>query len=170
MAGQIALVPGSMALLNEGGARAQARLALRHVDRVLRAMQSPNGQQTPLLNISNNAASVVCYVTRVEFIESAKLELELYLNQEIDTEGAHSQLNSFDGLVEYVVMPDLPRGALVEWQVLAINGHFDRVRTCTIPAHGEHVTAECTCTLRQTAEDEPKVSLNLVCRAGTRSL
>ena len=128
---------------------------------------TPSGQQTPPLNISNNAASVVCYVTHVEFIESAKLELELYLNQGVDTEGAHSQLSSFNGLVEYVVMPTLPRGALVEWQVLAVNGHFDRVRTCTIPAYGEHLTVECTCTIRQTTEEgAEKTSLNLICRAG----
>ena len=101
------------------------------------------------------------------FIESAKLELELFLKDETDTEGAHSQLSSFNGLVEYVVMSALPRGALVEWQVLALNGHFDRVRTCTIPAYGEHVTAECTCTMRQTTEENgEKTSLNLICRAG----
>lgn len=37
VAGQIALVPGTMQLV-EGGARKQCRLALRHVGRIVRAM------------------------------------------------------------------------------------------------------------------------------------
>ena len=133
VAGQITLVPGSMTMFSDAGTSAQAPLSLRHVNRVLRAMQPPPppGQQIPPLSIINNAASVVCYVTRVESIASAKSELGWFLKDETDTVGAHSQLSSFHGLVEYVVMPELPRGALVDWPVLALNGHFVRVRTST---------------------------------------
>lgn len=37
IAGQIALIPGSMKLIN-GGARMECRLALRHLSRILRAV------------------------------------------------------------------------------------------------------------------------------------
>ena len=95
----------------------------------------------------------------------------MYWKQEVDTESTHSQLSNCHGLVEYVVMSALPRGALVEWQVLAFNVHFDRVRTCTIPVYGEHVTDECSCTFRQTTEEHAeKTSLNVICRAGAPRL
>lgn len=39
LAGQIALVPGNMQLV-PGGIKAQSKLAVRHIDRVLRAVDS----------------------------------------------------------------------------------------------------------------------------------
>ena len=58
VAGQIPLVPGSMAII-EGGIRVQAVLSLRHVDRILKAMTSPSGN---MLHIGC-VRLAICYVT-----------------------------------------------------------------------------------------------------------
>ena len=99
----------------------------------------------------------------------------MYWKQEVDTESTHSQLSDCHGLVEYVVMCDASVAARsvggVLLQVLALNVHFDRVCTCIIPSYGEHVTDECSCTFRQTTEENTeKTALNLICRAGAPRL
>ena len=62
VSGQIALVPGSMRLLDDDVA-AQARLSLQHVDRILRAMTSKSGEETSLH--IGACCLVICYVTDV---------------------------------------------------------------------------------------------------------
>ncbi len=49
VAGQIALVPGTMEMV-EGGVRKQCRLALRHVARIVRAMD-PNTQLRDVVQV-----------------------------------------------------------------------------------------------------------------------
>ena len=66
MAGQIGMVPANLALI-EGGVRAQARLSLRHVSRVLAAMATGC--------YYDNIVTCVCYVTHPDFIPVAKDEL-----------------------------------------------------------------------------------------------
>lgn len=52
VAGQIALVPGTMQMV-EGGVRKQCRLALRHVARIVRAMD-PNTQLRDVVQVNIN--------------------------------------------------------------------------------------------------------------------
>ncbi|CAL8111401.1 unnamed protein product [Orchesella dallaii] len=95
IAGQIALVPGSMLLL-DGGARMECRLALRHLDRILRAVD-------PKVEI-RDIVQGICFVTDENYIEECRQELEKRTNNSI---------------VEYLVVPRLPRDARVEWQIWA---------------------------------------------------
>ncbi|XP_047099679.1 diphthine--ammonia ligase [Schistocerca piceifrons] len=93
MAGQIGLVPGTMQLI-EGGIKRQCRLALRHIERVARAVDST----TQLRDV----VQAICYVTRGTHIWEARLEWERHTT---------------NAIADYVVVPRLPRGALVEWSV-----------------------------------------------------
>ena len=71
VAGQIALCPATMAML-ESGPAAQSRLALRHVDRVLAAMMDGGSLCDVLL--------AICYVTRRCYIPFAQQEWRVTLN------------------------------------------------------------------------------------------
>ncbi|PNF17010.1 Diphthine--ammonia ligase [Cryptotermes secundus] len=95
VAGQIALVPGTMQLV-EGGVRKQCQLALRHVGRIIKAMD-PNTQL-------RDVVQGVCYVTHPSYIPEACREWEKRTN---------------NAIVDYVVVPQLPRGALLEWHIWA---------------------------------------------------
>ncbi|XP_067011966.1 uncharacterized protein [Anabrus simplex] len=95
VAGQIALVPGTMQLV-EGGARKQCRLSLRHVGRIIKAMD-PNTQL-------RDVVQGICYVTHPSYIPDARREWEKRTN---------------NAIVDYVVVPQLPRGALLEWHIWA---------------------------------------------------
>ncbi|XP_069686866.1 uncharacterized protein [Periplaneta americana] len=95
VAGQIALVPGTMQLV-EGGVRKQCRLALRHVGRIVKAMD-PNTQL-------RDVVQGICYVTHPSYILEACREWEKRTN---------------NAIVDYVVVPQLPRGALLEWHIWA---------------------------------------------------
>ncbi|XP_060804149.1 uncharacterized protein LOC106130468 isoform X1 [Amyelois transitella] len=99
--GQIALVPGSMALLR-GGARRQCALALRHLARVLRAVCAR-------AHIRSVVQSV-CYMTHGGCVGEARRQLERR------TAGA---------IVQYAVVQALPRGAALEWHAWA---HTDNNR------------------------------------------
>ena len=66
IAGQIAMTPADLSIV-PGGAAVQARLALRHVARVLAA-------KAPLYDGTNSLVMVVCYVTHADYIEAADRE------------------------------------------------------------------------------------------------
>ncbi|GLH09585.1 Uncharacterized protein GBIM_14654 [Gryllus bimaculatus] len=95
VAGQIPLVPGTMQLVS-GGARKQCRLALRHVGRIVRAVDA----NTQLRDVVQG----ICYVTHPSYIPEARREWEKRTN---------------NAIVDYVVVPHLPRGALLEWHIWA---------------------------------------------------
>ncbi|RZF36193.1 hypothetical protein LSTR_LSTR012817, partial [Laodelphax striatellus] len=99
VAGQIALVPGSMAMV-DGGVRRQCRLSLRHVGRVIKAMDA----NTKLRDVVQS----VCYVTEAKHIAEARDEWEK---------------RTKNAIVDYVVVTRLPRDALVEWHVWAHRGN-----------------------------------------------
>ena len=88
------LVPGSMDLAT--GEAAQASLGLRHVDRVAKAMM-------PSISF-NDVKRVICYVVGEEGARQADLKLRA-----VDS--------SLSGLVTYFRVNQLPRGALVEWEI-----------------------------------------------------
>ncbi|CAG9123295.1 unnamed protein product [Plutella xylostella] len=115
--GQIALVPGSMRLV-EGGARRQCALALRHLTRVIRAVN-------PRAHIRSVVQSV-CYTTHGSMINEARRQLERR------TAGA---------IAQYASVSALPRAAAVEWRALAHthNNRFDYEETgCNV---GEYKVA-----------------------------
>ncbi|CAG4961834.1 unnamed protein product [Colias eurytheme] len=99
--GQIALVPGTMKLV-EGGARAQCALSLRHLTRVLRAAH-------PRAHIRSVVQSV-CYVRSLGGAREARRQLERR------TAGA---------MLQCAVVDALPRGAQLEWHAWA---HTDNNR------------------------------------------
>lgn len=106
ISGQIALVPGSMKII-EGGIRPQCKLALRHISRIGNAMQHANkGQRL------RDVVQAVCFVTDPSYITEARRQWEK---------------RTTNAIVNYVVVPALPRQAIVEWQVWmhAHNDKFD---------------------------------------------
>ncbi|CAH0393653.1 unnamed protein product [Bemisia tabaci] len=107
IAGQIALVPGTMVLI-DGGIRRQARLALRHVGRLIQAMDPESRLR--------DVVQGVCYVTNVAHILAAKVEWERKTN---------------NAIIDYVVVQRLPRDASVEWHLWAHRGNsrFDYEET-----------------------------------------
>ncbi|KAM4012980.1 diphthine--ammonia ligase [Anomaloglossus baeobatrachus] len=98
-AGQIALIPCTMQLV-PGGIVAQSRLSLRHVDSVLDAI-SPGTYRSHILVAH-------CYVTQSSYIHCAVEAWE----SSTENEDARCALT-------VAVVPELPRGAMVEWHVMA---------------------------------------------------
>ncbi|KAL3265773.1 hypothetical protein HHI36_009971 [Cryptolaemus montrouzieri] len=95
LSGQIGLVPGNLKLV-EGGVKCQCRLALRHVDRLLKAVDN---------NINlRNVVQGICYVTNIKSIQQVRRLWEE---------------NTNNAIVDYVVVSNLPKCALVEWHVWA---------------------------------------------------
>ncbi|KAI8482639.1 diphthine--ammonia ligase [Branchiostoma belcheri] len=107
LAGQIPLCPSTM-LLVEGGIIPQTRLSLSHVQRVLSAMCAGASLM--------NSRLVICYVTDISYVQIAK-GAWMQNTQVMDNIQQDEGLRS--GLETYVVVPALPRGALVEWHVTA---------------------------------------------------
>ncbi|KAJ8947693.1 hypothetical protein NQ318_001531 [Aromia moschata] len=103
LAGQIGLVPGSMEMVS-GGIVSQCRLALRHLKRLLMAVDAN-------FNL-RDVVQGICYVTDASYIEPSRKLWEERTN---------------NAIVDYVVVTGLPRNALVEWHVWAhkYNNQFD---------------------------------------------
>lgn len=95
IAGMIPLIPGSMQLL-DAGILQQCKLALRHVHRVIKAMD-PNTH-------IRDVVMGFCFVTNKLHIDVARREWEKRTN---------------NGIIDYIVVTGLPRNALVEWFVWA---------------------------------------------------
>ncbi|KAG0712640.1 Diphthine--ammonia ligase [Chionoecetes opilio] len=95
VAGMIGLVPGTMQVV-AGGVEVQARLALRHVSRVITAIAPSTDVRAVVQG--------VCFVTRLSDVGVARRMMARLSESQIST---------------YVVVPALPRGALVEWQTWA---------------------------------------------------
>lgn len=100
--GQIALVPGSMTLI-EGGIRPQCKLALRHLSRISKVMNKSDGQL-------RDVVQGICFVTHPNYIAEARRQLER---------------RTTNAIMDYIVVPALPRKALVEWQVW-VHSHNDK--------------------------------------------
>ena len=88
------LLPGSMQMAE--GEAAQAGLGLRHVERVAKAM-------VPSISF-DQVKRVVCFVVGEEGARQADLQLKV-----VDT--------SLSEVVTYLRGNQLPRGALIEWEV-----------------------------------------------------
>ncbi|CAH0560796.1 unnamed protein product [Brassicogethes aeneus] len=95
LAGQIGLIPGSLELI-KGGIRAQCKLTLRHIGRLLKAVDN---------NVNlRDVVQGICYLTDVAYVEPARKIWESKTN---------------NAIVNYVVVTGLPKNAFVEWWVWA---------------------------------------------------
>lgn len=111
ISGQIALVPGSMTII-EGGIKQQCKLTLRHISRIAKAMNAQG--------LLRDVVQGICFVTHPSYIYEARRQWER---------------RTANAIIDYIVVPALPRGALVEWQVWAHthNDKFDYEETgCSI--------------------------------------
>lgn len=86
----------------EGGIRPQCKLTLRHISRIAKAMNA-HGQLRDVVH-------GICFVTHPAFIGEARRQWER---------------RTTNAIMDYIVLPALPREALVEWQVWA-HTHNDR--------------------------------------------
>uniref|UniRef100_A0A8D0GND5 Diphthine--ammonia ligase n=1 Tax=Sphenodon punctatus TaxID=8508 RepID=A0A8D0GND5_SPHPU len=112
-AGQIALVPCIMQLIS-GGIQTEARVSLSHVEKILEAM-SHNTELHHVLMAN-------CYVTESKYIPVAqtlwqKKLRELKKTQDTDL---YSDAAATSGTLAVVVVPCLPREAVIEWHVIAV--------------------------------------------------
>ncbi|XP_072283980.1 diphthine--ammonia ligase [Pyxicephalus adspersus] len=98
-AGQIALKPCTMTLVS-GRIVAESRLSLRHVERVLDAIAPGTSLRHVMV--------AQCYVTQSSYIPTALEAWKGFLTHQDVTP-----------MLTVVVVPRLPRGAVVEWHVLA---------------------------------------------------
>lgn len=111
ISGQIALVPGSMKII-DGGIKYQCKLTLRHINRISKAIHA-QGQL-------RDVVQGICFVTHPNYISEARRQWEKCTT---------------NAIVDYIVCPALPRQALVEWQVWAHshNDNFDYEETgCSV--------------------------------------
>ncbi|KAL8590081.1 hypothetical protein ACOMHN_034312 [Nucella lapillus] len=113
VAGQLPLVPGTMQLVSGGGVDGQCCLSLRHTGSVLKAMCPGRRLQDVLL--------CVCYVTHPSVIETARRQWEDSCTEE-ESDVCSTRHTP---IVEYVVVPVLPRAACVEWQVYGRSEDLD---------------------------------------------
>lgn len=87
----------------EGGIRQQCKLTLRHLSRIAKAMNAQGGQL-------RDVVQGICFVTHPSYIYEARRQWER---------------RTANAIIDYIVVPALPRGALVEWQVWA-HSHNDK--------------------------------------------
>ncbi|KAG9268765.1 diphthine-ammonia ligase isoform X1 [Astyanax mexicanus] len=110
-AGQIALVPCTMKLLNRGPA-SQAQMSYSHVEKVLSAM----GQNLTLSHV----LQAHCYVSHHSYIPSAKEVWSSKLQEKQDQVACFGAEEIQGTPLVVAVVPSLPRGAAVELHVIAV--------------------------------------------------
>ena len=103
------------------GAKNQARLSLRHLERILKV----HGGKS-----LSNIAQLVCYVTNDSYSSTAMETWIEKVENEYNSTGDTKRIQTTDQdiklsdhlkrLLKIVVVPNLPKNALVEWHVLAI--------------------------------------------------
>lgn len=108
MAGIVPLVPATLCVI-EGGIGVQCHVALHHVQSVLAAMQSNLILQCCPL--------VVCFLTQRCHISIAQDAWGTFIQQPCKEDLSSAQETK--PRVQYCVVPALPKGCLVEWQVFA---------------------------------------------------
>lgn len=101
ISGQIGLIPGNMTII-EGGIKQECKLTLRHIFRIAKAMNS-RGQL-------RDVVQGICFVVHPSYIHEARRQWER---------------RTANAIMDYIVVPALPRKALVEWQVW-IHTHNDK--------------------------------------------
>ncbi|XP_055716287.1 uncharacterized protein LOC129810065 [Phlebotomus papatasi] len=95
ISGQIGLIPGSMTLPPDGNFPTECKLSLRNADCVIRALDCHRSLR--------DVSYAICYLSHSNLIPRAM--------EQWQTLSSHA-------IVDYVVVPCLPRNAQIEWQVL----------------------------------------------------
>ncbi|XP_041469317.1 diphthine--ammonia ligase-like [Lytechinus variegatus] len=111
-AGMIPLCPSNMTLI-EGGINAESTISLRSLTRVLAAMHPGMGL--------NHVVMATCYVNKSGLEMTARRHWDQALNEEKHKleEGDADTYPSTPCLMNYVIVPRLPKGVCVEWHVVA---------------------------------------------------
>ncbi|XP_077945706.1 diphthine--ammonia ligase isoform X2 [Gasterosteus aculeatus] len=133
-AGQIALVPCTMQLV-EAGTRTQARLAFSYVQKVLEAVTS-----------SLTLAHVIqahCYITRRRDLPIVRSIWEDMLTAAEEDEGLLRERRIRPAPLLAIVVPALPRGAVVELHVTAVQDDPTERTSCHVTTTVARLSIEC---------------------------
>ncbi|XP_075783127.1 diphthine--ammonia ligase isoform X1 [Pelodiscus sinensis] len=135
-AGQIALVPCTMQLVG-GGIQTEATVSLSHVEKVLKAM-SRNTELHHILMAN-------CYVTNSKYIPVAHAVWQKKLDElkKAEDPEMYSDLAAVYGMLTVVVVPCLPKDALIEWHVIAAVDNPPERRTFVMKMSTEDCQIEC---------------------------
>ncbi|XP_074091150.1 diphthine--ammonia ligase isoform X2 [Macrotis lagotis] len=146
IAGQIALVPCTMKLV-DGGIWTEASLSLRHTLKILNAMS----QATTLCHV----LLAHCYVTSTKYIPAALAtwQKNLRTHKKEEDHETYSNTSETSGILVIVVVPRLPRDSAIEWHVIAVvdeplqRRHFileKKTKNCVIECQAvESISAFC---------------------------
>ncbi|XP_051881436.1 diphthine--ammonia ligase isoform X1 [Pristis pectinata] len=110
-AGQIGLVPCTMQLI-KGGVKPEAALSLSHVQKILEAMKS--GTKLSNILLAN------CYVTDKKYISVAQNVWQKAIKGHIEEVEGYGMMEAIPGILVVAAVPRLPKGAAVEWHVIAL--------------------------------------------------
>ncbi|XP_069772758.1 diphthine--ammonia ligase isoform X3 [Narcine bancroftii] len=110
-AGQIGLVPCTMQLI-KGGAKPEAVLSLSHVQKILEAMKS--GTKLSNILLAN------CYVTDKKYVSIVQNVWQKGIKGHIEEDEGYGMMEGVPGILVVAVVPHLPKGAAVEWHIIAL--------------------------------------------------
>lgn len=125
ISGSIGLWPPTMSMVT-GGISMEAPLSLQHVDRILTA-----------LNVAKSLQNVVhgfCFLTSSVFVPVAKNAWSHALKDKCESNKTES--GSPTGLMSYIIVPALPKGALIEWHVVAQESDLSHLYNSTLADRG----------------------------------
>lgn len=125
ISGSIGLWPPTMSMVT-GGISIEAPLSLQHVDRILTA-----------LNVAKSLQNVVhgfCFLTSSVFVPVAKNAWSHALKDKCESNKTES--GSPTGLMSYIIVPALPKGALIEWHVVAQENDLPHLYNSTLADRG----------------------------------
>lgn len=119
LSGQIALIPATLEIVSPD-VRIQAALVMRHISRVLHVTAHGNAPGIPRNHINvNNVFSGICYVTKPSTVGVALREWKRVLRKQMNVKEKSSS-NISQSMRLFVLVPELPKGASLEWQCSAL--------------------------------------------------
>ncbi|KAI7907376.1 uncharacterized protein BX663DRAFT_495703 [Cokeromyces recurvatus] len=98
IAGQIGLVPNKLNLPSPGSFAEEAALSLRNLENIVSVLD---------LNLKKDTAVCCCYVSNPSYLPLAQAAWKAYINSD----------NQIPPTL-YIAVPSLPKGAMIEWQVI----------------------------------------------------
>ncbi|XP_048710052.2 diphthine--ammonia ligase isoform X2 [Caretta caretta] len=155
-AGQIALVPCTMQLVG-GGIQTEATVSLSHVEKVLKAM-SHNTELHHILMAN-------CYVTDSKYIRVARAIWQKKLSElkKAEDPEMYSDLAAVCGMLTVVVVPHLPRDAVIEWHVIAVVDDPSERKTSVMKMMSEGCQIVCEAVESSSASSASiSICLNLI--------
>ncbi|KAK2142335.1 hypothetical protein LSH36_969g00011 [Paralvinella palmiformis] len=138
---KIGLCPVNLTII-AGGIIPETRLSLRHVARILAAMTTNSG----LYDI----VTAICYVTNQKDIPTVEQQLNNYYEEQLKGSD-NGRMLPFSVL--YVVVPSLPKSALIEWQVYAVTGWSNQWQEWSSVENSENYVCQLTMFASETAKD-----------------